>query len=140
MKIAYFTSHIYEPDFISAPIEGKKPNPAGQNFHEKVIKSLSGFAEVDVYSYLPFNMDLPEKDFQVESGIRYHYVKASKNKVVRALFGPGKLAGRAHKNVPDFIFFDSLNRSTSKAAIRLAWTSGAKAGAIVRITPTTSPG
>lgn len=131
MKIAYFTSHIYEPDFISAPIEGKKPNPAGQNFHEKVIKALSGFAEVDVYSYLPLNMDLPEKDFQVESGIRYHYVKASKNKVIRALFGPGKLAGRAHKNVPDFIFFDSLNRSTSKAAIRLALTSGAKAVAIL---------
>ena len=118
MKIAYFTSHVYEPDFVSAPALGTRPNPAGQNFHEKVIRALAKFAEVHVYSYVPLSLDLPEKDFTINGGIHYHYVKTSENKFARALFGPSKLASRAKGNRCDAVFFDSLNRSAAKAALK----------------------
>lgn len=120
MKIAYFTSHVYEPDFVSAPLKGKRPNPAGENFHEKVIKALGKFAEVSVYSYVPLTLDLPEKDFVSPENVSYHYVKTSENKFARALFGPGRLAKRAAKGKFDAVFFDSLNRATAIAALKTA--------------------
>ncbi len=121
MRIAYFTSHVYEPDFVNAPLLGKRPNPAGENFHEKVIKSLAKFAQVDVYSYVPLTLDLPEKDFIAPGDISYHYVKTSENKFARAFFGPGKLAKRANKNRFDCVFFDSLNRAAAIAAVNTAF-------------------
>ena len=117
MRIAYFTSHVYGPDFGSVLPNAPKPNPAGQNFHELLIRALAQFASVDVYSYVPWMLDLEEKDFTAEPSITYHYVKTSTNKIARALFGSMKLKGRASKNPCDIVFFDSLNRSAAKAAI-----------------------
>ncbi len=130
MRIAYFTSHVYGPDFVSAPLLGKRPNPAGQNFHEKVIKALARFATVDVYSYVPLSLDLPEKDFEVES-VHYHYVKTSGNKFARAFAGPSKLARRATEDKYDAVFFDSLNRSAAKAALMVASRKNAPSIAIL---------
>ena len=120
MRIAYFTSHVYAPDFGKVFHNAPKPNPAGQNFHELLIKALAKFASVDVYSYVPLMLDLEEKDFETPEGIRYHYVKTSSNRFARALLGPMKLKGRASKNVCDVVFFDSLNRSAAKAAVAYA--------------------
>ena len=140
MKIAYFTSHVYEPDFVSAPLKGQRPNPAGENFHEKVIKALARFAEVQVYSYVPLTLDLPEKDFISPEGISYHYVKTSENKFARALFGPGKLAKRAKKSHYDFVFFDSLNRAAAIAALKTASNSACPSIAILTDHPTNITG
>lgn len=120
MRIAYFTSHVYGPDFGLVLPNAPKPNPAGQNFHELLIRALAQFASVDVYSYVPWMLDLEEKDFTAESNITYHYVKTSTNKIVRAFFGSMKLKRRASKNPCDIVFFDSLNRSAAKAAIAYA--------------------
>ncbi len=140
MKIAYFTSHVYEPDFVSAPALGKRPNPAGENFHEKVIKALARFAEVDVYSYVPLSLDLPEKDFTTVEGIHYHYVKTSAKKLSRALFGPGKLAKRAKSNPCDIVFYDSLNRAVAKAALATAQARNRPSVAILTDHPTNITG
>ncbi len=140
MRIAYFTSHIYETDFVSAEAIGTRPNPAGQNFHEKVIKALSKFAEVDVYSYVPMNLVLEGKDFKIEGNITYHYVKTSKYRFARALFGPSRLAGRASKSSCDVVFYDSLNRSVTKAALNCATVHHCPSVAILTDHPTNITG
>ena len=120
MRIAYFTSHVFGPDFVSAPLLGKRPNPAGQNFHEKLIKALGKIAEVEVFSYVPLTIDLPEKDFNAFENVSYHYVRTPSNRYLRALVGPRKLYARARKIEADIIFYDSLNRACASSAIRLS--------------------
>ena len=49
MKVIYLTTHVEESDFLRLVSRAKTaPNPAGQNFHGKIIAALSKYGQVKV--------------------------------------------------------------------------------------------
>ena len=121
MDILYLTSHVYDEDFaLASKSVSSMPNPAGQNFHGKLIRALSLVEITHVYSILPQQLSLlGPKDFSVNEGLHYSYIRAPKNKYVRALLFPSSIAkfiAKKHKGSKAIILFDPLSATISKAA------------------------
>lgn len=124
MNILYLTSHILDADFASLKGE-KKPNPAGQNFHGKVIRALGEEDQVHVYSLLSsLTAGLEEKNFQEEEHISYSYIRGPKNRYLRALCLPGSLSkhiAKANKEHQDnIVIYDSLSATLGLIAKKLS--------------------
>ena len=125
MEIIYLTSHVYDIDFAKAgETISSMPNPAGQNFHGKLIRALASVESTHVYSVLPQQLSsLGEKEFSPQEGLVYTYIRAPKNKYVRALLFPSsieKTIAAKQKDNKAIILFDPLNATISKAAKLLA--------------------
>jgi len=117
--IIYLTTSILPADFD--PIAHQvSVNPAGQNFHAKMIRLLCKNDSVTVISLLSTALPMIEEKSFTHEGIAYRYIRGSKNRYLRALFTPNKIAQLIKKlGLPHdaMIVFDSLNVSLSKAAI-----------------------
>ena len=124
MKILYLTTSIAEKDFDYL-VENAKvvPNPAGQNFHGKVIASLKTQGSLAVYSLVP------NREGVLETAKRfgdkpYRYFFAPSSKISRLLFFPSKMVNSiAKENAGEkdlVIVYDSLNITLAKVAKALA--------------------
>ena len=118
MKVAYLTTHILPEDFkILEEKAAIKPNPAGQNFHGRLIKTLSGFADVSVISLVPNREGIIPNCVKESNGIKYTYINAKKSKIHRLLFAPLAIAKAIGDDV-DVVIYDSLSIPLAKAAHR----------------------
>ena len=122
MNIIYLTTDVTDEDFNKA---SHKPNPAGQNFHGKLIHALSLYHLVHVYSVPPSVLGITEaKYFSINGNLSYSYQVPPKNKYVRAIFYPNVLASaivkeRGHDD--DLaVIYDSLNLTIAKTALLVA--------------------
>ena len=126
MNIIYLTTHIYERDFDSYFGKGiAMPNPAGQNFHGKMIRSLALKEDIRVYSLPPAVFQINKtRRFPSPEGVAYAYVGSSSNRYIRALCAPSaatKLIVKENRNSPDtVILYDPLNLTLSKIANKVA--------------------
>ena len=112
MRILYLTTSLERNVFDSFVNGGRKLNPAGQNFHGKMIEALKMQDDVEVISLLPFP--------SIALKGNYHYVQPIGNKILKLLFQPKKIIEATHGVDFDVIVYDSLNVSLAKAAKKLA--------------------
>ena len=124
MNIIYLTTHIRDEDFASLKGE-RKPNPAGQNFHGKLIRALGIENQVHVYSLLSsLTPEIEAKSFRYDDHIEYVYVRGNKNRYLRALTLPSALAAKAYKQnkgcSDNVVLYDSLNATLGLAAKKIA--------------------
>ncbi len=142
MRIFYLSNAIEDSDFALLDAKAiRKPNPAGQNFHNKLIHALAGFVQTEAYSLIP-NQEgwIKEKTFDPYGPLRVHYLDGKGNKLYRYLSLPKKIAKKMNADFPDlgendFILYDSLNLTLSKAAKTLAKKYGMKQIAILTDDP-----
>ena len=135
MRIAYFTSHILPKDFQLLEAKAStKPNPAGQNFHGRLINAIAPFAEVQVISLIPNREGLISEGERNENGLAYRYVDSGNNKIARAILAPGRTAKQVSSPV-DVVIYDSLSITLAKAAKKAAKATGAKLVAICTDSP-----
>ena len=121
MSVLYLTTHVQEDDFASK--YGKvasMPNPAGENFHGKVLRALALVEDVHCYSLVPPALGkLPRNDFESDD-IHYTYVYSLKNRYARALLTHRQLVKKIEKEAPKgerfIILYDALNLNLSRAA------------------------
>lgn len=89
MNIIYFTTAINKNDFKDFIKLWKKPiNPSNQNFHDKIIRSLSLTNHIDVISIRPFSKKLCNEKYlksneKTIGNITYHYLRVPRNKLMR---------------------------------------------------------
>lgn len=114
MKIIYLTSSIEEDVFNQITKRGVSLNPAGQNFHFKLISYLSKYNEVSIYSLPPLYLPLKNKN-------GYHYF-LFKNKLQKKLFSVSALVRSIKGSIKrdDVILFDSTSFYLSKIASRFS--------------------
>ena len=120
MKIIYLTSSITAEDF--ALLEQKasiKPNPAGQNFHQRLIHALAKFAEVHVVSLVPNREGLLEEKSFEEDGIRYTYVNPVNGEIKQILFGTSNIVKHVEEQA-DVVIYDSLSLTIASASKAVA--------------------
>ncbi len=142
MRIFYLSNAIEDSDFALLDAKAiRKPNPAGQNFHNKIIHALAGFVQTEAYSLIP-NQEgwIKEKTFDPYGPLRVHYLDGKGNKFYRYLSLPKKIAKKMNADFPDlgendFILYDSLNLTLSKTAKMLAKKYGMKQIAILTDDP-----
>ena len=142
MRIFYLSNAIEESDFALLNAKAvHKPNPAGQNFHNKLIHALSSFAQTEAYSLIPNSEGwLEEKTFDPYGPLRVHYIDGRGNKIYRFLSLPKKIAMKINGDFPDlgeedFVLYDSLNLTLTKAAKVLNKKYGVKRVAILTDDP-----
>lgn len=147
MRIFYLSTALEEDDF--ALLNSKaihKPNPAGQNFHNKLIQALAKFAQVEAYSLIPSQEGwIHAKTFDPYGPLRVHYLESEQGKLSRYLFLGRHIAKTIQGNFPDIgkgdcIIYDSLNLSLAKAAKALAKRTGAAQVAILTDAPSNISG
>ncbi len=128
MRIIYITSALNSSDFSEFQKSWKKPlNPSNQNFHNKLIRSLSNFAEINVISLRPYNKslcsykDLSFKSFK-EGNINWNYLKVNKNKYIQILSFDNNSLKLAKKmvNKESMILVDTINPKTIRMANNIA--------------------
>ncbi len=142
MRIFYLSNAIEDSDFALLDAKAiRKPNPAGQNFHNKLIHALAGFVQTEAYSLIP-NQEgwIKEKTFDPYGPLRVHYLDGKGNKLYRYLSLPKKIAKKMNADFPDlgendFVLYDSLNLTLSKTAKTLAKKYGMKQIAILTDDP-----
>ena len=120
MKILYLTSSIASADF--ALLEEKasvKPNPAGQNFHQRLIHALAKFAEVHVFSLIPNREMILEENAFEEDGIHYTYINPVNGKIQQVLFGTSNIAKRLDGEF-DVVIYGSLSLTLASASKTVA--------------------
>ena len=124
MNIAYLTTSLPDDVFnllVSAsPI---KPNPAGQNFHAKAIRSLALVgAHIDVYSMIPIPGYVESNEIVFSENLTYHlmnrYTSRLKNKI-SLVSHIVKAIESTWDKIPDILLYDSLNLTLSTVAMRL---------------------
>ena len=119
MKVLYLTTSIRPEDFSLLEEKAQiKPNPAGQNFHQRLIHTLNGFVSLEVVSLLPDREGILQKGKVTDGVISYTYVTSRKSKVARAFFGPKDICAAASK--ADIIVYDSLSLTLAKASQLIA--------------------
>lgn len=137
MNLIYLTTHIYDRDFDGYYGKGiVMPNPAGQNYHGKLIRSLVQKDDVSVYSLPPAVFGITKtKKFPSPEGVSYTYLGTSQNRYLRALFAPkalSKLIVKEHKGRGNtIVLYDSLNLTLGKVAKAVAKKLNAKRIAIL---------
>lgn len=142
MRIFYLSNALEESDFALLNAKAvMKPNPAGQNFHNKLLHALAGFVQTEAYSLIP-NQEgwLEAKTFDPYGPLRVHYLDGRGNKVHRFLTLPKKIAEKIKSDFPDlgeddFVLYDSLNLALAKAAKVLNKKYGVKRVAILTDDP-----
>lgn len=142
MRIFYLSNAIEESDFALLNAKAvRKPNPAGQNFHNKLIHALALSIQTEAYSLIP-NQEgwLEAKTFDPYGPLRVHYLEGRGNKIARFLSLPKNIAKKIKEDFPDigesdFVLYDSLNLTLAKAAKALSKQCGAKRIAILTDDP-----
>ena len=134
MKIIYLTTSLEKNDFETLAAKAiSLPNPASQNFHRRLIETLSLRNEVEVVSLSPSNT-APS----LRSENHYHYVTSSKGPFHSVLSRSKALVDEANKLFPGekpLIIFDTLNVSLGRAAKILAKKRGLKRVAVLTDNP-----
>lgn len=91
MRIIYVTTSIEENDYVDfSKAWSVSLNPSNQNFHNKVIRSLALFNEVDVISIRPFSrkkcsINKLKAENKTIGNIHYHYLRIPVSKVFRGV-------------------------------------------------------
>lgn len=124
MNIAYLTTSLPDDVFnLLVSASPVKPNPAGQNFHAKAIRSLvAAGAHVDVYSMIPVPGYVKSNEIIFSENLTYHlmnrYTSRLKNKIslVSHII---KAVESTWSKIPDILLYDSLNLTLSTVAMRL---------------------
>ena len=125
MKILYFSNHIGDVDFnLLVKNVQRKPNPAGQNFHGKLIESLARHHEVNCFSIVPSTEEGFKKKQGIKgNGIPHYYFYPPKRKLLpTAMTMPGKIASLAQDKFNSYkpeeilVVFDTLNITLARAA------------------------
>ena len=124
MNIIYLTTHVEDSDFATFCVKAeRKPNPAGQNFHGKMIRCIAASQRVHVFSLVPASLGyLGKEGIRINDNLLYSYIYPPKNKYVRALLFPKRLAKLIRKaigNQQALIVYDSLNYLCAKTAALL---------------------
>ena len=124
MKILYLSTYIEQKDFDrGCLLSSSKPNPAGQNFHEKLVKALGKYNEVIAFSLIPFGLQVEPRTF-VKKNVTFRYFSAKGNKYVRYLALPRAICSAAVEafqgQEKPILFFDPLNLTLSKASKMIA--------------------
>lgn len=124
MKVIYLTTHVEESDFLRLVSRAKTaPNPAGQNFHGKIIAALSKYGQVKIYSLIPNKEGILKEGVRIaQNGLCYCYFAPAKTLAQKAFLTYRKIAlaiQRDNPGEPVTIVYDSLNVTLAKAA-RLA--------------------
>ena len=137
MNIVYLTTHVEDSDFaVFSSRATNKPNPAGQNFHGKMIRNLAQTQKVHVFSLVPASLGhLGKDEVRISDNLLYTYIYAPKNKYVRALLFPGQLKKRIQKAMGKegfIVIYDSLNYLCAKTSSLLC--KGGKAKRIAILT------
>ncbi len=135
MKVIYLSNHVGQLDFdLIVKNASRKPNPAGQNFHGKLIASLAKYFEVTCFSLVPSSEDCFEHKKGIKgNGIPHYYFYPPKRPIIpNALTIPPKIIravmDKFGKEKPEdlIIVYDTLNISLSRAAKSLAKKLGCK--------------
>lgn len=125
MTVLYLTSHVLEEDFSSRyGVVAHMPNPAGQNFHGKVLRALSLVEDVHACCLVPQALGRFERDDFEQDGIHYAYFYGPSNRYLRALTLPGTMAkhiaSKHSKDKQPVILYDALSATLSLAARKLS--------------------
>ncbi len=110
MKIFYLTTAIKNDSFDLLIKRGEKINPAGQNFHAKLIEGLKEIANLEAYC-------LPPTQSQINNEASYNYF-IYKNRILKKIFAVNQIKNSIKKRIKkeDIILFDSLSFQLSKVA------------------------
>ncbi len=117
--IVYVTTAMDENDFKEYVTHWKSaPNPSNQNFHNKLIRSLSINNEVDVISIRPFSRTLCdqkkfEKAVTCSKNITWHYLAISRNIFKKLINCRSQMKALFNKLIrkETIIFTDTINPS-----------------------------
>ena len=147
MRIFYLSNAIEESDFALLNAKAvHKPNPAGQNFHDKLIHALAEFTQTEAYSLIP-NQEgwVKAKSFDPYGPLRVTYLEGSTSKMNRFLFLPKDIAKKISEDFPDLgqddvVLYDSLNLTLAKASKVLKKKYGMKRVAILTDDPSNISG
>lgn len=110
MSIFYLTTAIANASFDLLIKKGEKINPAGQNFHAKLIEGLRKISNIKVFS-------LPPTQSQIKNEGNYTYF-IYKHKLEKKLFAIKQIKSSIKKQIKkdDIILFDSLSLPLAKIA------------------------
>jgi glycosyltransferase involved in cell wall biosynthesis len=143
MNVIYLTTAMRDEDFrLLSHLAAKKPNPAGQNFHNKLIRAISLKDQIQVYSIVPsYEHIVYEGNFEGKSVIDFFYFEAPKNRFKR-YFNLAKTIAKTIEERFDpttqkdaVIMYDSLNIYLAKASAILSHRLGIKRVAILTDNP-----
>ena len=124
-KIIYFTNALDQKSFVDYLKKWKvSPNLSNQNFHNKLIKSLSLAFDVEVVSVRAINSNFENsklsKDVVQEGNIKWNYPEVSTSKVAKLLLLNSRVNKALSLDNSDYVIFvDALNYSLVKAAYKL---------------------
>ena len=127
MKIVYFTTAQEEKDFREFITYWKIPlNASNQNFHNKLIRSLSIKNKVEVISVRPFSLSKTtitglRKETLEDGNITWHYIKRAGGKVYRTLtIAPQVKSILKKMDLKNTIFLtDSINTHVVRTATKM---------------------
>lgn len=121
MKLLLVGTYMPEPLFDAFGKEGKKLNPAGQNFYFRLHRALKKVANVDVLSLVP-----PQPVSKDYSHFTIVERVSSKLNPFKSAIAMKKAYVSAHKKeAVDFVLYDSLNLQAAMAAKKIARHYGA---------------
>lgn len=143
MNVIYLTTAMRDDDFrLLNHLAQKKPNPAGQNFHNKIIRSISLVDNINVYSIVPsYEHIIYEGHFEGKGLIDFYYFEAPANRFKRYFDLPKTIAKKVMENYDEklnpksVIVYDSLNVTMAKTSIILSKKLGIKRVAILTDNP-----
>ena len=120
-KVMYLTTSLLDNDFNYLCSRASiTPNPAGQNFHLKLIEAVSLAADsLHVISLIPNKEEIiPANPSFTINGINRTYLNTP-----ASYFGKIKFIRKLIKDIvkekPDYVFYDSLNVAISRIAYSL---------------------
>ena len=129
MRIFYLSNHVGQLDFdLIVKNAQVKPNPAGQNFHGKLIEAFAKIGEVTCFSLVPTAEDCFEHKVGIKgNGIPHYYFYPPKRSFIpKAFTMPGKIIKSVldhFKEIkPDetFVVYDTLNLAIARTAKMLS--------------------
>ncbi|MDR0934899.1 MAG: glycosyltransferase [Erysipelotrichaceae bacterium] len=115
--IIYITTAMDKNDFNEYLKHWKSsPNPSNQNFHNKMIRSLSINNKVDVISVRPFSRSLTslkglKKDERISGNIFWHYISIQRNIFEKIINGQRQINSILKDILSEdsIIFIDTIN-------------------------------
>lgn len=130
-RIIYLTIAQKRQDFKNnLPFWKTAPNTSNQNFHNKLIRSLSLTHKVEVISVRPINKNFKKKSLpfskSVEGNITWNYVKVKSNRIYKLFHNKRNIINTIKANSSDTIFVDTLNLTLLNCALKLRNKSHAK--------------
>ncbi|MCQ2741780.1 MAG: glycosyltransferase [Bacilli bacterium] len=129
-KIIYITTALKDEDFNVLIKEGKPINPAGQNFHARLIGCLERSFDMTVISLPP----AWSNSLKTDNGI-YHYSPTPKNKLAKYFVFPNKVISSIEFMDAPVVVYDSMNVLVSKIAGKIARSKGLRKVAILTDNP-----